>query len=145
MYQLLVFIHVTSALFLGSFLVLPWIIKTMFPRSGDEFMGFLRMALSFFRSGHYALIFLLISGGYMVIGYSAFPSILWVIIAIFLLLLMGAMMGMIHKTFKGIIKAEYPRNHFAESLTKLRTMSWIMFFTILIAVLIMTNPYLLNI
>ncbi|AOH54752.1 hypothetical protein ABE28_010355 [Peribacillus muralis] len=145
MYQLLVFIHVISAIFLGSFLVLPWMIKTIFSRTGDEFIGFLRMALSFLRSGHYALIFLMVSGGWMVTGYSAFPSILWVSIAVVLLLLIGALMGMILKTLKKIIKEDYPSNHFAENLTKLRTMSWVMFLTILIAVLIMTNPNLLNV
>ncbi len=144
MYTLLVFIHVTSALFLGSYLVLPWIIKAIFSRTGDELIGFLKMALSFLRSGHYALILLVISGGWMVVGYSAFPSILWVITAVVLLLLMGAMMGMIHKTFKGIIKSGHPRNHFMENLAKLKTMSWIAFFVILIAILIMTNPYLLS-
>ncbi|MFJ7755252.1 hypothetical protein ACQKGI_01025 [Peribacillus muralis] len=145
MYQLLVFIHVISALFLGSFLVLPWMIKTIFSRTGDEFIGFLRMALSFLRSGHYALIFLMVSGGGLVTGYSAFPSILWVSIAVVLLLLIGALMGMILKTFKKIIKEDYPSNHFAENLTKLRKMSWVMFLTILIAVLIMTNPNLLKV
>lgn len=73
MYQILVFVHVISALLLGSFLVLPWVIKTIYSRSGDEFIGDLRMALIFLRSGHYALIFLMISGGWMVVGYSAFP------------------------------------------------------------------------
>lgn len=145
MYQLLIFIHVISALFLGSFLVLPWVMKKISSRSGDEFIGFLRMALSFLRTGHYSLIFLLISGGWMVTGYSAFPSILWVIIAVALLLLMGAMMGMIHKTFKGTMMSEHPRNHFTENLTKLRVMSWVMFVTIAMAVLIMTNPYFLKI
>lgn len=145
MYQLLVFIHVTSALFLGSFLVLPWIIKSMFSRSEDELLSFLPIVLGFVRAGHYALVFMLISGGWMVMGYSAFPSILWVIIAVALLFLMGAMIGMIHQTFKGILKSEQPQMNFTENQIKLKTVSWVMFITILMAVMIMTNPYLLNI
>jgi len=145
MYQLLVFIHVISALFLGSFLVLPWAIKLISSQSDEEFIGFLRMALSFLRSGHYVLIFLIISGGWMVAVYSVFPSTLRVITAVALLLLMGAIMGMIHKIFKGSIESDHPRKQFAENLTKLRTISWVMSLTITIAVIIMTNPNIFNV
>lgn len=60
-------------------------------------------------------------------------------------MLMGAMMGLIHKTFKEVIKSEHPQNDLERNFIKLKSMSWVMFVTILIAVLIMTNPYLLKI
>ncbi len=143
MYQLLVFIHVTSALFLGSFLVLPWVIKAMLSRTSGELIGFLKMASSFLRSGHYALIVLIITGGWMVVGYSAFPSILWVTTAVMILLLIGAMMGMIHKTLKKMIISGHQQNKLVTNTAKLKTLSWVTFSAILIVILIMTNPYLL--
>ncbi|MGG3572646.1 hypothetical protein ABES80_09200 [Bacillus gobiensis] len=143
MFQLLLFLHVTSALFLGSYLVLPWLMKQRYLRSGDEFKGFLQSVLKFTRSAHYALIGLLITGFLMIVLRSAFPSVLWITIAIGLLLGIGAMIGMIDKKFKQILKSDHPKQLMSDQARTLNLYSWMAFFFILASIVIMTNPRLL--
>ncbi|MFP3918498.1 hypothetical protein U5N28_11865 [Lysinibacillus telephonicus] len=139
MYSFLVFIHVVSALFLGSFLTLPFIIHTISSRTGNELKTVLRTTLSFMRAGHYALVLLMISGGWMSFGYSSYPSILWVGIAIVLLVLIGGAIGMMHRNLKRIILSKYPENKLVENISKLNWYSWITFLFIMAVVFTMTN------
>lgn len=144
MFSLFVLVHVISALFLGSFLAFPLVINTVFSRTGDELKAMLKMILSFTRSGHYALVLLIISGCWMVVEYSAYPSIVWVGIAVLLFVLIGGLIGMIHKNIKIIIDAENPEKKLLENVSKLKLFGWITFFFIMTTVFIMTNRNLFS-
>ncbi|MGN7403091.1 hypothetical protein ACTHO0_24875 [Cytobacillus praedii] len=144
MYSFLVFIHVVSALFLGSFLSLPFIIHIIFSRMANELKTVLNTTLSFMRAGHYALVLLMFSGGWMSFGYSSYPSILWAGIAIVLLVLIGGTIGMTHRNLKRIILSKYPEKKLAENVSTLKWYSWITFLFIMAAVFTMTNRSLFS-
>lgn len=144
MYSLFVFLHVLGALFLGSFLVLPFAIHNLYSRTGKELMASLHTILSFTRAGHYALIVLFLTGGGLVMGYSAFPSILWVVIAGLFLIVIGGLIGMIGKELKHIYFEEKPAERLLERMAKLKGYSWLTGLTIVAALFVMTNRQLFS-
>lgn len=144
MYSILVFVHVISAFLLGSFLILPLTFKSLANRAEDELKASLKTIHHFTRFGHYALILLFISGGWMVIGYSIYPSMLWVILSLILLLLIGAVIGMISQRLKFIAHAENTGRALLENISRLKTFGWLTFILIIAAAFIMTNRHLFS-
>ncbi|MCJ7841624.1 hypothetical protein MUB24_12095 [Lederbergia sp. NSJ-179] len=144
MYSFLVFLHVVSSFVLGSFISLPFIINTISSRTGNELKTVLQTISSFMRAGHYALVLLSISGGWMIFAYSSYPSVLWIGMAIVLVVLMGGSIGMNHTNLKRIIVSKYPEKEVLENMPKLRLYSWITFLFIIAAVFIMTNRRLFS-
>ncbi|GIN98131.1 hypothetical protein J6TS1_40010 [Siminovitchia terrae] len=144
MYSIIVFFHVVSALFLGSLLALPLVMNSFFSRTGNDLKTALKTALSFTRASHYALVLLMISGVWMVVAYSSYPSILWIGIAILLLILIGGLIGMLHKNIKRIIFAENPEKKLLEHESELKWCSWITFLLIVASIFMMTNRSLFS-
>lgn len=139
MYSIIVFFHVVSALFSGSLLALPLVINSFFFRTGNELETALKTVLSFTRASHYALVSLMISGVWMVVAHSSYPSILWIGIAILLLILIGGLIGMMHTSIKRIIFAENPEKKLLEHVSTLKWYSWITFLLIIASIFMMTN------
>jgi len=139
-----VFVHIVSSLFLGNLLVLPFVLNIILSRKGNELKTALRTTLSFTRASHYALIFLMISGGWIIVTYSSYPSIIWLVLAIILLILFGSLIGMIHKNIKSIIIAENSEKKLLEAAKKLKEYSRIALLTIISAIFIMTNRSLFS-
>ncbi|SER56369.1 hypothetical protein [Psychrobacillus sp. OK032] len=139
MYSMLVFVHVVSSLFLGTYLVLPIIINAISSRSSTELKPVLKILLSFTRAGHYALILLVISGGSMVISYTSYPSILWVILSILLLIAIGGLIGLINKNIRQILLAEDPKKKLADNISTLKWYGWLNTLLVITTLFIMTN------
>ncbi|HHW35703.1 MAG TPA: hypothetical protein GXX18_00110 [Bacillales bacterium] len=144
MYSIIVFFHVVSTLFLGGLLAFPLVMNSFSSRTGNELKTALKTALSFTRASHYALVLLMMSGVWMVVAYSSYPSILWIGIAILLLILIGGLIGMMHKNIKRIIFAENPEKKLLEHVLKLKWYSWITFLLIIASIFIMTNRSLFS-
>lgn len=144
MYSILVFVHVVSSLFLGTYLALPLVINAIFSRSGTELKPVLKTILSFTRAGHYALILLVISGGWMVISYASYPSILWVILSMLLLIAIGGLIGMINKNIRQILIAEDPKKKLADNISTLKWYGWLNTIFVITALFIMTNRSLFS-
>lgn len=139
MYSIIVFFHVVSALFLGSLLALPFVMNSFSSRTSNELKTALKTTLSFTRASHYALVSLMISGVWMVVAHSSYPSILWIGIATLLVILIGGLIGMMHKNIKRIIFAENPEKKLLEHVSKLKWYSWITFLLIIASIFMMTN------
>lgn len=144
MYWFLVFLHVISAVFLGSFLALPFTIQSLAARTEDKLKMSVNTVLYFTRFGHYALILLFLSGGGMVIGYGSYPSMLWVTLSTIILIVIGGLMGVISKRMKLMKHTESLEEALQENLPKLKILSWVTFVLIIIAVFIMTNRQLFS-
>jgi hypothetical protein len=99
----------------------------------------LKMIVSFTGYGHYALMFILITGVWMVVQFSAYPSFLWVGTAILLLIIIGGLIGTMHIKIKNIIEAENAEESLLENGSKIKLFSWLIFIFIVISVFIMTN------
>lgn len=143
MYPLVLLVHVISAVLLGSYLTLPWQIKKMRNVPRDNLVLCIDFIQSYTRTGHYSLILLLVSGGLMIVIYSAFPSIIWVVVSGITLLLIGAFMGMIKKRLRQIKDSEKPEDLLQKNFKVLSMFSWTLFFCILFALVIMTHPSIL--
>lgn len=143
MYHLLLLVHVISAVLLGSYITLPWQIKKMLTIPRDNLVLRINLIQSYTRAGHYSLILLLVSGGLMIVIYSAFPSIIWVVVSFTTLLFIGAFMGMIKKKLRQIKDSEKPEDLLKRNFKVLSMFSWALFVCILFALIIMTNPSIL--
>jgi hypothetical protein len=143
MYHLLLLVHVISAVLLGSYLTLPWQIKKMPTIPRDNLVLRINFIQSYTRAGHYSLILLLVSGGLMIIIYSAFPSIIWVVVSFTTLLFIGAFMGMINKKLRQIKDSKKTEVLLKKNFKVLSMFSWALFVCILFALIIMTNPSIL--
>lgn len=139
MYTTLVFLHVLSALFLGSFLAFPFVIHTLRSSSDDKLEESLKIILNYSRYGHFALVLLTITGSWMVIAYPSYPSIFWVALAYLLLILIGGLIGIMMKTIKSIILAESLEKKRVDNMAKLKWYGWITFTLILAAAFTMIN------
>jgi hypothetical protein len=143
MYPLVLLVHVISAVLLGSYLTLPWQIKKTLNIPRDNLVLRINFIQSYTRAGHYSLILLLVSGGLMIVIYSAFPSIIWVVVSGITLLLISAFMGMIKKRLRQIKDSEKPEDLLQKNFKVLSVFSWTLFFCILFALVIMTHPSIL--
>lgn len=143
MYSLLLLVHVISAVLLGSYLTLPWQIKKTPNIPRDNLVLRINFIQSYTRAGHYSLILLLVSGGLMIAIYSAFPSIIWVVVSFTTLLFISAFMGMIKKKLSQIKDSEKPEDLLKKNFKVLSMFSWALFVCILFALIIMTNPSIL--
>jgi hypothetical protein len=143
MYSLLLLVHVISAVLLGSYLTLPWQIKktTNIPR--DNLVLRINFIQSYTRAGHYSLILLLVSGSLMIVIYSAFPSVIWVVVSCTTLLFISVFMGLIKKKLRQIKDSEKPEDLLKKNYKVLSIFSWALFVCILFALIIMTNPSIL--
>lgn len=139
MYSSLVFVHVASALLLGSFLAFPFVLPSLLTRAGKELKLAVQLVTGFVRVSHYALILLVITGGWMVIGFAVYPSLMWVVLSLLLLLVIGALIGMIQKNLKRILHEKETELALSQLKTKLKTLGWISFVCIIAVVFIMTN------
>ncbi|MCM3762484.1 hypothetical protein M3212_17065 [Alkalihalobacillus oceani] len=138
MYSFFVFVHVVSALFLGSFLSLPFVVHTVTRRTGKERKAALQTIISLTRAGHYALLSLFVTGGWLVVRYSAHPSMLWVGLSVCLLILAAGLIGMMTKRLKQINAEDQPH------LAKIKAYSWLTALMIIASLFIMTNRQLFS-
>lgn len=143
MYHLLLLVHVISAVLLGSYLTLPWQIKKMLTIPRDNLVLRINFIQSYTQAGHYSLLLLLVSGGLMIVIYSAFPSIIWVVVSFTTLLFIGAFMGIILKKLRQIKDSEKTEDLLKRNFKVLSMFSWALFVCILFALIIMTNPSIL--
>lgn len=141
MYQVMIFLHVISALLLGVYVVFPFIAGRAASLSGAGLEGFTGLLSSLNRVGQFSLIVTFITGGAMVSKVEV--STLWMVVAIVLLLIVGAVTGMIGGRLKKLNASGKAGASTATDAAKIKTFSWIASISVIVAILIMTNPQLL--
>lgn len=140
MYSLLLLLHVISAMFLGSYLILPFQIKKMLNTPKDNLLFYINCIQVYTRIGHYSLILLLVSGSLMIIMYSAFSSTIWIVVSFSTLLFIGAFMGMIQKKLRQIKDSKKTEEFLKKNFRVLSMFSWALFVCIIFSLIIMTHP-----
>ncbi|MGG1514536.1 hypothetical protein ABE504_03925 [Paenibacillus oryzisoli] len=144
MYQVMIFLHVLSALLLGAYVVFPFVVGRAASLSGAALQGFAGLLSSLNRVGQFALIVAFLSGGAMVSQIDPMPSGLWMGLAVVLLLIVGAVTGMIGSRIKKLVKNSQSGQSTAPDAAKIKTFSWIAAVAVVLAILIMTNPQILQ-
>jgi hypothetical protein len=143
MNHILIFLHVLSALLLGAFIIVPFIVKRLNTLSSLEQAELSGTLLILVKVGEIALIGLLLTGGGMISEFSEMPSSLWMTVSGILLLIIGALLGMMHGKLKVLSASNQDQNKTNGYRKKLQVYSWITMVAVLLAILVMTNPQLL--
>ncbi|MDU0205208.1 hypothetical protein ACYEXS_17705 [Paenibacillus sp. MAH-36] len=141
MYQVMIFLHVLSALLLGVYVVFPFIVGRAASLTGAALEGFMGLLSTLNRIGQFSLIVTFITGGAMVSKVNA--SVLWMVLAVVLLLIVGAVTGMIGGRMKKLVANANAGNSTATDAAKIKTFSWIAAVAVVVAILFMTNPQIL--
>lgn len=144
MYPVMIFLHVVSALLLGAYVMFPFLVGRAATLSGAAQESFVGVIASINRIGQFSLIVTFLTGGAMVSQVDPMPSVLWMISSIVLLLIVGAITGMIGGRIKKLIANSKAGKSTASDASKIKTFSWIAAVAVIVAVLIMTNPQLLS-
>ncbi|MDF2713952.1 MAG: hypothetical protein K0R28_877 [Paenibacillus sp.] len=144
MYNLLIFLHVTSALLLGTYVLLPFVSSRLTELSDPAREGFVMMLLNYLRAGHFALIGVLLTGGGMIGLAGARPSVLWMVTAVVLVFVIGGVIGNINKGLKKLLAAVQAGTSITGHARDVKVSGWLAAVAIVAAILIMTNPGLLS-
>ncbi|MDQ0897034.1 MULTISPECIES: hypothetical protein [unclassified Paenibacillus] len=144
MYPVMIFLHVVSALLLGAYVMFPFLVGRAATLSGAAQESFVGVIAKINRIGQFSLIVTFLTGGAMVSQVDPMPSVLWMISSIVLLLIVGAITGMIGGRIKKLIANSKAGKSTASDAAKIKTFSWIAAVAVIVAVLIMTNPQLLS-
>lgn len=138
MVHVLIFLHVFSALLLGGFVILPFMIRRILFISDAERTGFITALIGFTRMGHYALVLLLFSGGGLILTSTNKPSALWMVAALVLLLIISAAIGLMSGKLKKLIGSELREDFAADHVRRIVKYSWLTAVSIIIAIIVMT-------
>jgi hypothetical protein len=144
MYPVMIFLHVVSALLLGAYVMFPFLVGRAATLSGAAQESFVGVIATINRIGQFSLIVTFLTGGAMISQVDPKPSVLWMISSIVLLLIVGAIQGMIGGRIKKLIANSKAGKSTASDAAKIKTFSWIAAVAVIVAVLIMTNPQLLS-
>ncbi|MDR6552919.1 hypothetical protein [Paenibacillus qinlingensis] len=144
MYQVMIFLHVISALMLGSYVVFPFIVGRAASLSGAGQESFMGLLSTMNRVGQFSLIVTFLSGGAMVSQIDPMPSALWMAVAVILLVIVGAVTGMIGGRIKKLKANSAAGKSTATDAAKIKTFSWIASISVILAILVMTNPQILG-
>jgi uncharacterized membrane protein len=136
MYEIMLTLHVLSAVGIGFYLLLPFVTARLAGLKGEKLAGYAGPLVTMNRIGQYILIVTFLTGGAML--HEAPVSTAWWIIALLLVLILFALSGMMTKPLKGLAGGE-SKNTAALS-GKVRTFSIIHAIVLILAVLLMLNP-----
>lgn len=141
MYPIMYYTHIISAIALAVYLFLPMMIRVGRHPGANVTEGYVKRIVMFNRIGQFALILAFLSGGYMVskVGF----SVLWMIVSIVLLLIIGAMGGMMGKPLKRWAASITNKESSPPDLSKLSTFSLIASVSYVVTLIVMLNPTLL--
>lgn len=137
MFQALISLHVLSSLLLGTFVVLPFLVRRITTIPDREQAGFIKSLQIFTRFGHYALIVLLLTGGGLIFESTNKPPFLWTTSALILLLIISAAVGVLAGNLKKLHTADEGLR--SRPLRLIRFSSLVTAVSVLAAVLMMTN------
>ncbi|MGG1691863.1 hypothetical protein G4D61_11025 [Bacillus ginsengihumi] len=143
MHHIFIFFHVLSALLLGSFIVFPFIIMRFNDLSLLEQRKVSNTLLFFVKVGEISLIVLLFTGTAMLSEFGKMSASLWVTTSSILLFIIGALLGMMHSKLKALNSLNLDKFQIYKYYKRLRIYSWITMLSVVLAILVMTNPEIL--
>jgi hypothetical protein len=137
MYATFLFLHILGAIIMGFYLLLPFVSGKLVNSGSSPQVGAIGILSTFNRIGQFGLILEFVTGGYMV-G-QAFKngqvSVLWMILAVALLIALGAVSGILGVTLKRLASG----NHASQQLGKAKALIATGSIVYLIIIIIMTN------
>lgn len=141
MLDVILYLHVLSAIMMGIYLLLPFLAKRVEAlESGASQYGFLHVLFAMNRAAQYALAIAFLTGGYMV---SKGPySVLWMALSIILFLAITAISGIMGKRMR-LALAEPSGSAISGRIGSIKTLSAINGILFFIIITLMKFPYVL--
>ncbi|MEK8126776.1 hypothetical protein WMW72_02535 [Paenibacillus filicis] len=140
MWGVLLYLHVLSAILMGIYLVLPFLVGRVDKlQSGASKVGFLSVLFTTNRVGQFALILAFLTGGYMV-GKGSY-TVVWMILAVVLFLALAALTGIMGKRMR-LAVGEPSGNSVAAQLGSIKTLALINGIVFFLIITLMKFPTL---
>ena len=138
MYDLFLFLHVIGAVGLGFYLILPLILLRLKALSGNSLVDYLGGLYSTSRVMQYLLVVQLLIGGYLMskIDY----SVLWMVFSIGLLVVIGAISGIMNGKMKKAIKDLKNGGTGTDFIASIKMMSYIVTIALIVILYFMMFP-----
>lgn len=136
--EYVMFVHVLSAVLLGFYLFVPWLLLRLGKQSAAVQEGTVRTVSLLNRIGQYVLVLAFLSGGYLVSKYNS--SGVWMILAIVLILVMFALSGIMSKPLKRIGEAVANGREASEDLRLAQVLGTVNALVFLLILIIMNFP-----
>ena len=141
MANVMLFLHVVGAVGMGVYAILPFVAGKFKQLSGTAQEGLARGLISGGRIGQYALVLQLITGGYLLTGLNVSYAVSWIVTGGILFLAIGALSGIVQGPLKRIAEASVKGESASASISKVQTLSTIIFVLFLVIIWFMQVPW----
>lgn len=141
MLNAMLFLHIVGAVGMGIYAIMPFVVGKFKQLSGSAQEGLATGLVSAGRIGQYALVLQLISGGYLISGTGIDYSVSWMIATIVIFLAIGALSGIIQAPLKRIAVASAKSENASSSISRVQTLSTIIFVLFLVMIWIMQSTW----
>ncbi|QTH39847.1 hypothetical protein J4772_19635 [Cohnella sp. LGH] len=141
MANVMLFLHVVGAVGMGIYAILPFVVGKFKQLSGSAQEGLARGLISGGRIGQYSLVLQLITGGYLLTGLNVSYSVSWMVVVGVLFIAIGALSGIVQAPLKMIAAASVKGESASSSISKVQTLSSIIFVLFLVIIWLMQVPW----
>jgi len=142
MLKVMLFLHVVGAVGMGVYAILPFVVGKFKQISGAAQEGLARGLITGGRIGQYALVLQLLTGGYL-ISNSEMPdyTVAWMVTIVVVFVAIGALSGIVQGPLKRIAAASVNGENASASISKVQTLSTIIFILFIIIIWLMQVPW----
>jgi hypothetical protein len=138
--RFILFLHILSAVGMGFYLLFPLLAARIGSFAKQTQEGYVQALLTANRFGQYLLIVQFLTGGYLIGKNKDSISTVWMIIVIVLIILVGALTGMIGGPLKRIVKDLQAGQAVSADVAKAKTFSLLIAVLLLALVVLMVYP-----
>lgn len=140
MLKIMLFLHVVGAVGMGIYAILPFVVGRFKQLSGAAQEGLASGLVTAGRFGQYSLVLQLLTGGYLVSQAGEY-TVAWMIITIVLFLAIAALSGILQGPLKKIARAAANGENASAAISKVQTLSTIVFVLFLLIIWLMQDPW----
>ncbi len=137
MYNIMFFVHLVSATLLGFYLILPFMWGKSADLLAEAQYSYIHVFKILNRVGQFTLLVLFITGGYMVSHVDV--SITWMIVSIALLVVIGALTGIIGSKMKKLLMINKSGKMIIQEVSKVSLFIWLNGILVLATLYLMVN------
>jgi hypothetical protein len=142
MLTVMLFLHVVGAVGMGIYAILPFVTGKFKQLSGAAQEGLASGLVTAGRFGQYALVLQLLTGGYLISNsQSGDYSVAWMITVIVLFVAIAALTGIVQGPLKRIAIASAKGESASSSISRVQTLSAIVFVLFLVIIWLMQDPW----
>ena len=142
MLKVMLFLHIVGAVGMGIYAILPFVVGKFKQLSGSAQEGLASGLVTAGRFGQYSLVLQLLTGGYL-ISNSEMPdyTVAWMITVVVIFIAIGALTGIIQAPLKRIAVASVKGENASGSVSKVQTLSVIIFILFMVTIWLMQAPW----